>query len=101
MVNAGSLSDAIGAAIPKIRAHLYVGFTGDQAGRFVTFCTWLSPRYEHGGLRTGRVDFLAFSLPLGQLIVFGVMTIIVGILAAIFPARRAAKLNPLEALQYE
>ena len=29
------------------------------------------------------------------------MTIIVGIVAAIFPARRAARLNPLEALQYE
>ena len=29
------------------------------------------------------------------------MTIVVGILAAIFPARRAARLNVLEALQYE
>ena len=29
------------------------------------------------------------------------MTIVVGIVAAIFPARRAARLNVLEALQYE
>jgi putative ABC transport system permease protein len=36
-----------------------------------------------------------------QLLIFAVGAIVVGILAAIFPARRAAKLNPLEALQYE
>jgi ABC-type antimicrobial peptide transport system permease subunit len=30
-----------------------------------------------------------------------VAAIFVGIVAAIFPARRAAKLNPLEALTYE
>jgi putative ABC transport system permease protein len=36
-----------------------------------------------------------------SLIVFAVMTVVVGILAAIFPARRAARLNVLEALQYE
>jgi putative ABC transport system permease protein len=54
-----------------------------------------------GGLLIARVDFIEFSLPVGQLIIFGVLTIVVGILAAIFPARRAAKLNPLEALQYE
>ena len=54
-----------------------------------------------GGLLVARVDFIQFSLPLGSLIVFGVLTIVVGILAAIFPARRAARLNVLEALQYE
>ena len=35
------------------------------------------------------------------MIIFAVAAIIVGLLAAIFPARRAAKLNVLEALQYE
>jgi putative ABC transport system permease protein len=53
------------------------------------------------GLLIAKVDFLTFSFPTTQVIVFGVAAVIVGILAAIFPARRAAKLNPLEALHYE
>jgi putative ABC transport system permease protein len=48
-----------------------------------------------------RVDFIDFVLPVPQLVVFTIAAILVGIIAAIFPARRAAKLNPLEALQYE
>jgi putative ABC transport system permease protein len=52
-------------------------------------------------LLIGRVDFIEFTLPVGQLLIFAVAAIVVGIIAAIFPARRAAKLNPLEALQYE
>jgi putative ABC transport system permease protein len=54
-----------------------------------------------GGLLVARVDFIQFSLPIASLIVFAIMTVVVGILAAIFPARRAARLNVLEALQYE
>ena len=54
-----------------------------------------------GALLIARVDFIEFALPTTQIIVFAIMTIVVGIVAAIFPARRAAKLNPLEALQYE
>ena len=54
-----------------------------------------------GGLLVARVDFIQFSLPVTSLVVFGFMAIVVGILAAIFPARRAARLNVLEALQYE
>jgi putative ABC transport system permease protein len=53
------------------------------------------------GLLIARVDFIQMSLPVAQLVIFVVATAIVGILAAIFPARRAARLNPLEALQYE
>ena len=54
-----------------------------------------------GALLIARVDFIEFVLPTTQIIVFAVLTIFVGILAAIFPARRAAKLDPLKALQYE
>ena len=53
------------------------------------------------GILIAKVDFLVFSFPTTQVIVFTIAAIIVGILAAIFPARRAAKLNPLEALHYE
>ena len=35
------------------------------------------------------------------MIVFVIAAIVVGLLAAIFPARRASRLNVLEALQYE
>jgi putative ABC transport system permease protein len=44
---------------------------------------------------------LSFVLPIGTIIVFMIIAILAGVLAAIFPARRAAKLNVLEALQYE
>jgi putative ABC transport system permease protein len=54
-----------------------------------------------GGMLIARVDFIVFSLPIVSLIVLAIATILVGILAAIFPARRAARLNVLEALQYE
>jgi putative ABC transport system permease protein len=42
-----------------------------------------------------------FSIPWGQLVVLTIVAIVIGILAAIMPARRAAKLNPLEAISYE
>jgi putative ABC transport system permease protein len=54
-----------------------------------------------GGLLAARVDFIVFAVPVTQLVIFAVLVILVGIVAAIFPARRAAKLNVLEALQYE
>ena len=53
------------------------------------------------GLLIARVDFIVLSLPVVQLIVFAIAAILVGIIAAIFPARRASRLNVLQALQYE
>jgi putative ABC transport system permease protein len=44
---------------------------------------------------------VGFHLPLKQLVLFGWVAVAAGIAAAVFPARRAARLNVLEALQYE
>jgi ABC-type antimicrobial peptide transport system permease subunit len=54
-----------------------------------------------GALLVSRVDFIEFTLPVGSLLIFALASIFVGIVAAIFPARRAARLNVLQALQYE
>jgi putative ABC transport system permease protein len=44
---------------------------------------------------------LQLSVPLDQLVIFAIVAMVVGVIAAILPARRAARLNVLEALQYE
>ncbi len=44
---------------------------------------------------------VTFSLPVASLVIFTVAAMIAGVLAAIAPARRASRLNVLEALQYE
>jgi len=41
------------------------------------------------------------SIPWISLIAFGVLAVVAGVLAAIPPARRASRLNVLEALAYE
>jgi putative ABC transport system permease protein len=48
-----------------------------------------------------RVDFLVLAWPIGSLFVFALVAIVAGVVAAIFPAQRAARLNVLQALQYE
>jgi ABC-type antimicrobial peptide transport system permease subunit len=44
---------------------------------------------------------IGFQVPWGQLVAFTIVAVIAGVLAAIVPARRAANLNVLRALQYE
>jgi putative ABC transport system permease protein len=52
-------------------------------------------------LLIARVDFIVFSFPTTQVVVFVLAAIVVGIVASVFPARRAARLDPLEAIAYE
>jgi putative ABC transport system permease protein len=44
---------------------------------------------------------IRFTLPVGTLVIFLVLAILAGVLAAVLPARRAARLKPLEALHFE
>jgi putative ABC transport system permease protein len=44
---------------------------------------------------------IGFAVPWVTIVVFVIATIVAGILAAVLPARRASRLNVLEALQYE
>jgi putative ABC transport system permease protein len=44
---------------------------------------------------------IVFAFPFMQVVYFVLAAIVIGILAAVLPARRAARLNVLEALQYE
>ncbi len=54
-----------------------------------------------GALLAARVKEISFVVPWSQLLIFVIAAILVGIVAAILPARRAARLNALVALQYE
>jgi ABC-type antimicrobial peptide transport system permease subunit len=47
------------------------------------------------------IRYPAFTVPWGTLVSFVIAAVVVGLIAAIFPARRAGRLNVLEALQYE
>lgn len=48
-----------------------------------------------------KEDLTVLFVPLGQLLVFGVIAVIVGVLAAVIPAVRASRLNVLDAISSE
>jgi putative ABC transport system permease protein len=52
-------------------------------------------------LLIARVDFIDFTFPTTQVVIFVIAAVFVGIVAAVLPARRAAKLDPLQAIAYE
>jgi putative ABC transport system permease protein len=57
-----------------------------------------------GGLVTGALSSstgMGFSVPVGSLVAFTVVAALAGVAAAVLPARRAARLNVLNALSYE
>jgi putative ABC transport system permease protein len=56
-----------------------------------------------GVLITESLDNLGLKLevPVGQLVVFMLLAVVVGIVGAVLPARRGARINVLEAVHYE
>lgn len=51
---------------------------------------------------TSLADFgLSFSLPAGQLVVFAILAVMVGVLGATLPARRGARVDVLQALHHD
>jgi len=50
----GTLNDAGGTPIPRIRYNLYGGYTGDTVGRFGQYVTLLSNAFDSGGVRHVR-----------------------------------------------
>ena len=53
------------------------------------------------GMRETTFPGMSMHLPLATLATIAVLGVVIGVLAAIVPARRAARLDPLTALHYE
>ena len=53
------------------------------------------------GMQARTFPGLSLRLPVGTLIIIAVAGVVIGIVAAVLPARRAARLDPLTALRYE
>jgi putative ABC transport system permease protein len=77
---------------------LMISLAGTVAGigiGLVIAFVWLS------ALRGSTFPGITFQLPVGTLLAIAVLGVVLGVLAAILPARRAARLDPLTALNYE
>jgi len=53
------------------------------------------------GLTTAAIEGAQFSVPYGQLLVMALVAYVLGVIAAVAPARRATKLNVVDALAFE
>ncbi len=94
------LTRAIGMSRRQVRAtvryeSVITSIIGAILGIFIgiVFAWVVTTRFAGQGI--------TFSIPGTQLVVFLVLAVVVGVIAAILPARRAAKIDILEAIHYE
>ena len=69
-------------------------FSGMAAGLVIAL-VWIV------GMRESTFPGLSLQLPTGMLLTIAVLGVVIGVVASILPARRAARLDPLAALRYE
>lgn len=82
---------------------IIVGFLGGLSGILmgVTLGLVVNTLLNVAASQFGGQSVSLFSFPLGFLTFIALFSAIVGYLTGIFPARRAAQLNPLDAIRYE
>jgi putative ABC transport system permease protein len=91
---------AVGTSRPQVRRMIrYESVMTSVFGAVVGVAVGVVFGYATTSALAG--EGLAFALPGGQIAVFMLLAVVAGILAAILPARRAAGLDVLRALQHE
>jgi putative ABC transport system permease protein len=68
--------------------------SGILAGTLVAL-VWIA------GMRATTFPGMSLHFPVGMLVAITLLGVVMGVVAAILPARRAARLEPLAALRYE
>jgi putative ABC transport system permease protein len=94
---------ALGASRWRVRRtmadeSLLISIAGTLAGMLAGLAIGVLWVY---GMRETTFPGMSMHLPLGMLATIAVLGVVIGVLASIVPARRAAKLDPLAALRYE
>jgi putative ABC transport system permease protein len=81
---------------------MFIGFWGSIVGISISLIVQtLINNWASNGFLSGVDDYKLLSISIQSLITITISIMLITLLAGILPARRAAKLNPIDALKYE